>query len=713
MHRCWAMLILIALPAARDAAAQTLDLDAPVPAAAPPPLGLQTYAGARLRALQDEADAIAAQLDGTTGSDQVALAAQQRMRRLAAELFDLGDRTGAGGSGAVLAAVRLDRGRAAIDALLAELPARGSAAAEAALARFVAAPSRWPEDLEPGDARAFDTLLAQALGPLAEAVEILASGETASHWITQEAIDVQRGRAVADLEATLASAEARIASAEIDEETRTGLQRVLGFLQRGVQFGEFRPWAARYARLLSDALDAADAMQGAAWIDQPGRDACAHAFSEAFNLFAERATRDAGEQALRDLVALRPIAERITRLAEVDRAAAPGRARSREPRLDLAPVQSGFLAIVAATGSGQRDPQQARRFVEILEGMIAYREMRRPPITRELQITWRKLNEQYRRTEHALVEKLPLLVAGQGAMGDPAVVAVVTGHAQYLEDLQRLARLPEWIETIKMIDPAAAGPFGGQVRKLSAWLADAGRRPAAVRKLDALDAQMSAYVPFPFEAELRTGDEAAIIATGGLVVELADALDSSRRLWAEAWAADRWEAIEPWMRRLHELMQTMADTAALLRLGEAAALLNGWAAWEIDAMSVDRLSADLRNRLKLATRAAVDGDEAGLAQQLDRLQTPPAALYDRLAAALLEPLQALPEGALSVIGQSVNPAPANAWLLHRRAELADLCRYFMELEYARATGRTELAGKLNLYVNSLAEQLLLDPEIMP
>ena len=42
---------------------------------------------------------------------------------------------------------------------------------------------------------------------------------------------------------------------------------------------------------------------------------------------------------------------------------------------------------------------------------------------------------------------------------------------------------------------------------------------------------------------------------------------------------------------------------------------------------------------------------------------------------------------------------------HRR-ELADLCRYAMEMEFARAGGRQEAAAAINVYVNAGAERLL-------
>ena len=66
------------------------------------------------------------------------------------------------------------------------------------------------------------------------------------------------------------------------------------------------------------------------------------------------------------------------------------------------------------------------------------------------------------------------------------------------------------------------------------------------------------------------------------------------------------------MQMLHRLMQIMADSARLLETNADAIALDRWAAWELDSTTIARLSADLRNRLRLASKAAIDHDDAGL-----------------------------------------------------------------------------------------------------
>jgi hypothetical protein len=165
------------------------------------------------------------------------------------------------------------------------------------------------------------------------------------------------------------------------------------------------------------------------------------------------------------------------------------------------------------------------------------------------------------------------------------------------------------------------------------------------------------------------------------------------------------------MKLLHRLTRTMADTETLLDLGDDALILNRWAAWELDPDAFRRLVADLGTRLKLATTAALEADDAGLRDQLDRIRAPATALVSRLAEALREPLDRLPSGALSIVGQAVRRPAPEAWLLARRGVIADICRFETELQYARSTGQEELATRLTAYVDMLAGDLL--EEISP
>ena len=222
---------------------------------------------------------------------------------------------------------------------------------------------------------------------------------------------------------------------------------------------------------------------------------------------------------------------------------------------------------------------------------------------------------------------------------------------------------------------------------------------------------MQSYFPMPFETRLGGGDRAAIIATGGLSEELAAEIDRQRIDWARAWGAGTAGDAQTRMDLLHRLTGIMADSALLVQRGDEIVLLDRWAAWELDPTTVARLVGDLRNRLKLATTAALGRDDTGLRQQLERIGADESRLLSTLLDLLEPELLMLPSGALSIIGQSVSGPMTDAWMVTRRSELADLCRYTMELEYARATGREQLADLLAVWLHGQAAALM--SEIAP
>jgi len=424
-------------------------------------------------------------------------------------------------------------------------------------------------------------------------------------------------------------------------------------------------------------------------------------------------TRRKGVDRLRRLADARQIIGRISQLHRTARAAAPGRSRRDAPRIDMEPVTRAFGAVMTAAGDnpGNGSPQ-VDRLRAILDRMIAYRELSTPALTRELRHAWRKLIHDYERTERGILDALPQLATTPGAMADPALASLVADHRQYLEDLRRLQSLPLWLETIRQAAPRASGPFGGQLRRLIGDLGAPSRRQGAVQAIDRLDRQMKSYFPLPFEQRLLDGDRAAIIATGGLHEQLATEINRQRRVWLAAWGADGHAGDEGRrLETLHRLTQIMADSARLLEADADAIALDRWAAWELDPATIGRIGADLRNRLRLASKAAVDHDDAGLTEQVARIRAGETALISVLLARLESPIANLPAGPLSILGQCVvGPTPA-AWLLGQRRELADLCRYTMEMEFARTTGRAQLAGNLDSWIDDLATTLM--KEILP
>ncbi|MHC5114136.1 MAG: hypothetical protein ACYTGP_06880, partial [Planctomycetota bacterium] len=138
-------------------------------------------------------------------------------------------------------------------------------------------------------------------------------------------------------------------------------------------------------------------------------------------------------------------------------------------------------------------------------------------------------------------------------------------------------------------------------------------------------------------------------------------------------------------------------------------LLNRWAAWEVPGPVLRRSIADLPTRLKLATAAAVRGDDEAVAAELDHVDpnAPLAQLVSLLGRHLHDALTALPDGAAGAIGQMVTPPPADAQWLEHRAALAALCRLAAEAETARRHERTDAAVDFQSQLSDQARELLM------
>jgi hypothetical protein len=696
MGRSWslaALILALAAPGGPDAAAQTLDLDA---AGEPPALGLDTFAAHCVRQLEEEMAVLARQPADTAGPAGDVLRAALGVRWLAAALLERADRGTDGGSLDFIAGLRLYRGCADLDETLkGVLEPDSDPGAASALRRFNDRLEALPRELPAEEGADPDEQLGALLRPLADAVAALAPGPVANHYVV--AGDISHGAGIGEpagtrIDELLRQLEARIDTARLAEQTAGQLRRINEYLRRGSAFDEYQPFIERYCRLLAEVLDLADAAHGAEWLDEDRREHYRLETHEAVALFGDPYTRREAVQRLRRLAAARHAIDRISTLAQ-------------GPEVDLEALQMAFLV-----DPGDQDPDM-ETLVRVLDAMIAYRDLAEPQLPHELRRAWRKLDASYRAAERALMEELAVLVGRPDALSNPALAGLLLEHEQHLGDLERLAKVPAWVETVRFISARGAGPFSGHVRRLAGWLTDPVRRPDAVRALGAIEQQLDDYYPMPFEQALRQGGRPAIMATGGLHEQLVARIDDERRAWAEAWDEGALSPTARRMRLLYRLTRTMADTETLLELGDDALILNRWAAWELEPEAFRRLVADLGNRLKLATTAALEADDAGLRDQLDRIQAPTAALVNRLAEALREPLGRLPPGALSIVGQCVRRPGPDAWMLARRGEIADICRFEMELQHARATGREEQAARLTAYVDMLAGDLL--EEISP
>ncbi len=716
MRRSWSLACVVSAATAAPAPAPApgisgapgrLDLD---DVTAPPVLGLDTSAAHRVRELQEEIERLRQMKsdDEDEGRREVRLAGIN-LRRVAAFLLERGDGAGPAGSPAIVAGACLAAGRGDIDLLPVIAPAGdgagepAAAAAVDALRRFNSLAASMPGIDVPDPAR-LDELLAAVLRPLAEAVERIAGASTVNHWIAEPGESPPEAAAVFERLPDL------VETADLDEAGLAALARIADFLQRGARFEEFRAQVISYAALIEGALRLGDELRNATWLTEAGRAEIRAMLGTGLNDFGRLETRERGRERLDRLGSAAGLAARITALAALAApplpaaAPPPGRARRDRPGpgLDTGAIEKAFWAAL-----GDQSPRGAaagERLAAVIDRMIAYRDLGEVPLPYDLQPVWRALHEDYRGAEAAVLEALPRFTAPGGA-SDPALVSLIDAQRDQLDDLRYIRSMHEWTDTVREMSPRAAGPFGGRLRRLLADLGEPGRRSAAEIDLGDLDRQLRSYYPMPFEEELRRGDPAAVIAAGARQDELVTAIEQSRRDWAEAWAEG---AAQPQARRLellHALTRTMQLSASLLRLGEQAVILNRWAAWELDPSTLTRIVADLRGRLKLAAAAAIDGDEAGLAEQVERIQLPPVTLLSRLAERVENVCAGLPDGALGAMGQSIHGPTPDAWMRDRRVAFADFCRYMMEQDFARMSGRRELAERLGKYLDGLAGRL--------
>jgi hypothetical protein len=617
------------------------------------------------------------------------------VRRLAAELIGAGESAGPAGSAAIVAGFTLMRGRDGLDAALGELLELASpqppqeprsARLEEALQhvqRFVAG-----LDAGPGpstDPEVLDSAVALATRPLLRALTALAAGGgAADHWLAAPG-------STDSLEADLSRLRARLAAAPPPPSVLQPINRVVSYLKRGSTYDDLRPRVLEYAAEMSAALDLQESLARAAWLPADRRDALENRLGDALRGFGDPATRTAAREALRRLASTGAVIDRITVLEQRQSA-------------ELRELRAVVLDRLAAEGN---EPlSSAERLVQILDRMIAYRELVEPELSGELRAVRRRLDESCRKAERALLERIAAVLENPGALADPALSSLVSSHRDAIGDLERLDRVPQWTATFALLRPAAANGFSTKLRRLCTELLDQSRRPDAAAQLERLGRQVERFGQLPYEDRIRRGD--AVAVTGGMDRQLAAAIDGARGAWADGAAlgeSDGEAAVR--LELIYRLAAAMADTADVPG-GAEAAILNRWAAWEIDPSTSARLLGDLPGRFKLATAAAVDGQLEELRRQVERIEreAPPARLVGRLHTALAPRLEALPDGALGTAAQLAGPQPRAAHLAEARGSIAGFCRYAMELDYARIVGDEELAGRLQSHLNALSMELL-------
>lgn len=746
-------LAIMLIPAGSDSIAQTLDISSAI---APPVLVQPTYSAHLVAELDDEIKKLRIAPQDENQQRQAIRTASINIRMIASDLLASGDRAGKDGSIAVLAGLRLARGRGAIDSALSKLldlppasqPAEtpGAVAGDKAAAglesilRSIRVFNDSVEALErqahPFDGHDPDEILPAVFKHLAQAIGELEQSPIASHWIPARSVNIKAP--ASDRAATISSDRpelsleaiaARLPDAPLLPQARDDLADIIDFLRRGEQFTELQPRIDQYRSVVQAVLELADLAAQAAWLTDRDRQAYSGRIAHAVALFKDPKTRDAGRSMIGRLNRSRAVIEHIGALAQakVEVKAIAGALSAAEMMIDDE-VQSD---------AGR---QQLALLAQILERMVAYRHLPAANLKGDLRSVERDLHKSYRKAEEALLKQIGSMAANAHPMSDPAFTTLLSDHKQLLADLQRVREVPAWVQAIAAIDHGSSDLFQRQILKISRWLLDPNRRPDAVAAMDQFQQQLNLFAELPFEKQLRAADPTAIAASGGLNEKLIAVISQQRQKWAQAWSEGNSSGeAGNWMMNLYRLTRTMAEADEVVRAAgppeppesgipdsgvpelhipglpglpgvPGGEILNRWPAWQLDPATVARPMADVVNRLKLATAAAVGGDEAGLAQQLERMDrdAPLAKLVGRLSGLLREDLSALPQNeAAAIMGQIVFPAMPGAWMLDHQRELADVCRYAAEQQYAAAAGRKESADAMNQYVNAVANRLLV------
>lgn len=689
----------------------------------PPELHAPTFAAALIATLNEQIEQRGVVVPPDDVAAQIVARVSINTRAIAADLLAAGDRAGVEGSAALVAGMRLARSCDAIDALLAPLTV--DAAADDAsideeqraqalmwLRRFNDAAAALRAQPRTFDQRELDELLPETFAPLVEAMISLGHGAVVTHWIDAAAVtgnaDAEEAAparlpddAPATLENRIAAMRNRVESSSLPPQTIEVISQMLDYLERGQQFVELRPRVEALWGTIDRLLDFADALHAAAWLTELEKGSYFARLHEAVTHLAEPASRPMADRLILQLEASHAAIDRMNALAE--------------HRVDLRPLKAAFMAIDAPRADAKQDTDAEhdsrialQQLAAVLSCMVDYRELDPARLPRDLQRTGNELDKMYRAVEKSLVTQLQTVAAGDSWNADSAMENLLAQQAQLLSDLQRIRRVPAWLDAMVMIDPRSRPALTRHLSRFFESLVNPARRSDAIATLDQFERELNWFAKLPFEDELRSGDAAAIQATGGLHEELAQLITEQRREWAKSWSAGHVDlTASERMKLLYRLAQLMEDVAIIVRQQDAAVELDRWAGWHLPMDMVIRPWVDVSARLKLATSAALQGDDAALALQLEQINrdAPLVKLVGRLSNQLGDALESLPSGGVGALGLLVHPPHEDAWLVEHRQVFADLCRYVLECEHLRASARDDEAAVVNQYVNLLADRL--------
>lgn len=372
---------------------------------------------------------------------------------------------------------------------------------------------------------------------------------------------------------------------------------------------------------------------------------------------------------------------------------------TRKGRTDAASLGKVFMVMLASSEGPLPPVESTVEIARIIERMDAYRRHEMGDLPMSLRTLHVRLGELYRRSERNLLDHIDALLASDSPRSDPAIVSSIMEQAEHLEALQQVSLVPVWIEVGAAIDPPSREPLERQLKKMNRLLLDLDERPDARRAMRALDWQTRVFVELPLEDRLRQADPELDRLMAGLGPELVDGIASARVQWIQDWAAGDANgegAMELW--RHLRLLRSIEATEQLLGTTLPGDGLNDWSGWHVPSGVMDTWLRRLNTRQRVAATALVHEEASEADSQLDRMETDLSIL--RLVTFLLAEQPTVPAAsdAARIVGQLAHPPRESAWMLEHREELADTCRYVLEMVAARRDGRADEADAIEAWI---------------
>lgn len=764
IHRACRLCVAVVLLAAGASHAQLLDLPDARPA---PTLESPTAAEQIIAELRAEIDAIADRERGAPESVRVILRSLINMRILAAELLEAGDRAGHEGSIAIVMGLTIATEREGMDRLLlgelapnlreppgdeneekddgggADADEAGAPPAERIVlsADMIAALHAFNErvvdhaDLvrtaDPGE---LDEALSFLLAPLAEAIEERAERPIVSHWPALDGL----GAAGEDGADALIPGDADLSDAVRglvrDEAARETAVMIAERIEQGLEIPAYRLEArllrARLSRLVG-VMRAIDEAAPAANLSSDMHARLTEVFRNGLDALADPRRRSAAEDWTSYLESSGALARRIKQLAQgrhdvrpivaayerLEAEAWSGRSINADGAADAIDATQPGAGASNSDGDSQDvvapPPSTAHldRMRHAADPLIQLAEFDRAAVPRWLRPSAQRMEREARIAARRFNDAMASIHSAAAFTSDPGVVAALDELARYAQALRWMQEAEAWRAALLQFAPDRDDRFRNQLRQWFDDLLDVGRAQRAMDHLRRLDREVDRFAVLPFEDALRERSPGAIELTGGVNDELASLVQRLRRQWAEAWSTGKPddEATQN-VDLAHRLLGYLEGSEALLAMREADArpVLQRWSAWAMPDAAMRRMIGDVPSRLKLACGAAVRGRGALLQRQLDQMerQAPIAWLIARMSLAMEDELAALPDGAPGLLGQLMHSPSDDAWMSDRRMEIAHICRYVIEAEFAGRTDRGGIEGEVNQYLSGLAEDLL-------